>query len=61
MEAVETKQQTVAEVAAKQPKDTLVFNPGELFPLKGVWFRVERVEKEGMFLAPIGFTGKARK
>jgi hypothetical protein len=46
----------IEEVAAKQQSDRLVFKAGQLVPLNGVWFAVERVDKDGLFLKAVGFT-----
>jgi hypothetical protein len=56
MEAIKETPPPIESVAAAQKKEKLVFNPGQLVPLNGVWFQIERVEKEGLFLKAVGFT-----
>lgn len=56
MDAVKDTPTPIEKVAGMQGKERLVFNPGQLVPLNGVWFRIERVEKEGLFLKAVGFT-----
>jgi hypothetical protein len=60
MQSEETKTETIREAASKQENDVLLFRVGQLYPINGVWFQVERVDKEGLFLRSVGLTGKGR-
>jgi hypothetical protein len=38
------------------PAERNIFNEGELLPIKGVWFRVKRVDAKELVLEPRSFT-----
>lgn len=39
-----------------EPVERNIFNEGELLPIKGVWFRVKRVDAKELVLEPRSFT-----
>lgn len=37
------------------------FQVGELLPIKGAWFRVDKIDNKQMSLVPVGWTSKTLK
>ncbi len=54
---VEKQEPAKDESSPKVPR----FNLGALVPINGVWFKIARIEKEGLFLEAVAYTGKGLK
>ena len=52
----ETENKTNSKLSEKR-----LFNVGELFPLKGIWFRITDVSKTGITAEAVSFTGRVKK
>lgn len=44
-----------------KPGLEVLFKEGEQIPMKGIWFRIAKVDKASMTLLPVSMTNKRRK